>query len=93
MKTSKIEVAATGDVVYYNNHGKPFLLTEAKSPIGKETYDIIVAFPGRVDEVSGYFCWVSDAVVWWFGAFCLKYYFSDFDDSILKDCADYLDER
>lgn len=93
MKTSKIEVTATGDVVYYNNHGKPFLLSEAKSPIGKETYDIIVAFPGEVDEENDCFRWVSTDVVWWFGAFVLRYYFSDADDSILKDCADFLDEH
>lgn len=93
MKISKLEITEHGDIVYFNNKGKPFLLTEAVNPRTPGTYDIIVAFSGQIDE-NGYFCWNSTDVVWWFGAFDLSYYFKDSsEDSILRDCADYLDEN
>jgi hypothetical protein len=95
MRKSYIYKTIGNDLVYVNNIGNEYLLTEAVSPFGDGTYDIIVAFPmdkSVGDLEFGLFDAVDDPK-WFAGACYVKDYMSGKSKELLKACHDYLDEE
>lgn len=95
MRKSYIYKTIGNDLVYVNNIGNEYLLTEAVSPFGDGTYDIIVAFPmdkSVGDLEFGLFDAVDDPK-WFCGACYVKDYMSGKSKELLKACQDYLDEE
>lgn len=92
MKNGYIYKTIDDDVAYCNNAGKSFILTEAKSPIGNSTYDIVVAFSVTEDAKCEYFD-MRNALVWWFGASDISNFFEGKENDLLDACHSFLDER
>lgn len=84
------------DILYRNNVGDVYMLTEAVHPANNASYDIIVAFKlaSETPTEDCEFFDLSADPVWFFGAFCeLKAYFQGEADSLLGVCHDFLDEK
>ena len=92
MKTNYIYKDLGDDIIYVNNVGEEFLLTEAQSPIKNMTYDIIVAFK-IVDDSKG-FCEYADDLIWFYGASDLYCnYLKGKDSDFLDTCKTFLDKK
>lgn len=80
-----------GDLVYRNNIGSDFILTEActpGSPKDRRTYDLIVAM--KVDPYSDFVFDAKASPKWFAGASYVQ--FGD-DENLLYACQTYLDEQ
>lgn len=95
MRKSYIYKTIGNDLVYVNNIGNEYLLTEAVSPLGDGTYDIIVAFPKREcgDDEDILFNAECVNLKWFAGACYVKDYMRGKSKELLKACHDYLDEE
>lgn len=77
----------TNDLIFVNNVGDEFILTEAVSPLGDGTYDIIVAFP-KSEEEDGIFNMERDPR-WWCGASEIDDFLKGKSNNLLDNCRDY----
>ena len=99
MKKGTIYKTIDDDLVYVNNMGEEYLLTESVSPLGNGTYDLIVAFklndntePSEWDDTFLDFD-LAAAPIWFCGASFVRSFLNGKTDSLIKDCHDYLDKK
>ncbi len=92
MKKQYIYKDPNNDIFYVNNKGKQFLLTEAVSPLGTGTYDIIIALEVNLDDD----CMIGKAILhkdkYFFGASSLGDYLKGEDKFFLESCKQFLDD-
>ena len=95
MRKSYIYKTIDNDLIYVNNVGNEYLLTEAVSPLGDGTYDIITAFPKREcgDDEDILFNAECVDLKWFCGACYVKDYMSGKSKELLKACREFLDEE
>lgn len=97
MKRSYIYKDQNHDLFYVNNKGEEFLLTEAVSPLKRESHDLIVALklnPKYNDDPENEMYYDTDAdAVWFADASAVKYYFIGESDCLLLNCKMFLDDK
>jgi len=93
-KNGCLFISDENDMVYRNNKGKDFILTEAMdprpSPGRRGTYDIIVAMPYINGSDFGWDCEASTK--WFAGAYMVEDFCNGKPDELLYACHQFLDE-
>lgn len=85
----------SGDLVYMNNIGESWILTEARDFFEHKTYDIVVAFK-MCEETDSDFCgWFDPDTppVWFCGASFVDPHLECGNTELLECCHNYLDKK